>query len=109
LFDVLENYSAYAKIRAAISTKQPFNPYFFKGPVNKETYLSELGNWFVPQLEGSGLLGQVWLQQERAPAHYTITVREFLNEVFRDKWICRGLQRLPAPLGWPPRSQNVIL
>jgi hypothetical protein len=40
--------------------------------------------------------------------HYTITVREFLSEVFRDKWIGRGLQQLPMPPEWPPLSSDLL-
>ena len=42
-------------------------------------------------------------------AVYEITVREFLNEVVEDKWVGRGLQRLPVPLRWPPQSPDVVL
>jgi hypothetical protein len=63
----------------------------------------------VPQLESLGLLGHVWFQQDGVPAHYAITMREFLNEVFRDKWSGRRSQHLPAPLEWPPQSPDLSL
>jgi hypothetical protein len=40
--------------------------------------------------------------------HYAITVREFLSEVFRDKWIDRGLQQLLMPPEWPPLSSDLL-
>jgi hypothetical protein len=53
------------------------------------------------------LTGKVWFQQDGAPAHYAISVREYLSDVFRDKWIGRGSATLAAPLEWPPRSADL--
>ncbi|KAJ8886431.1 hypothetical protein PR048_012642 [Dryococelus australis] len=51
--------------------------------------------------------GTSLLQQNGAYAHYAIAVREYLNDVFRNKWIGRGSAQLPAPLEWKPQSLDV--
>jgi hypothetical protein len=81
--------------------------YLFEEPVNQGTYFTILWDWFVPQLEYLGLLGHVWFQQDGAPAHCIIIVRELLNKVFRDKWIGHGSQHLLAPLVWSSRSPDL--
>jgi hypothetical protein len=32
---------------------------------------------------------------------------EYLNEVFRERWISRGSSSLPTPLDWPPRNPDL--
>ena len=66
-----------------------------------------LRDWFIPHLQDRGLLGRVWFQQNRAPAHYAIAIREFLNKVLADEWIRRGSVHLLAPLEWSPRSPDL--
>ena len=41
------------------------------------------------------------LQHDGSPPHYTIRVREFLNESFPNRWLGRGL------VAWPPRSPDL--
>jgi hypothetical protein len=72
-------------IWAAISARHIFGPYFFEGSVNQHTYLTMLRDWLVPQLEHMNLIGKVWFQQDGAPVHYAISVREYLSDVCRDK------------------------
>ena len=48
-----------------------------------------------------------WLQQDGAPAHYALRVREFLDEVLPQRWIGRGSLHLPAAIEWPPRSPDL--
>ena len=48
-----------------------------------------------------------WLQQDGAPAHYALRVREFLDEVLPQRWIGRGSLHLPAAIEWPPRSPGL--
>lgn len=44
----------------------------------------------------------MWVQQDGAPAHYSVLVRNWLNENFPNKWIGRG-----GPFDWPPRSPDL--
>ena len=44
----------------------------------------------------------MYFQHDGAPPHYTIRVREFLNEIFPNRWLGRG-----GPVVWPPRSPDL--
>ncbi|XP_057657376.1 uncharacterized protein LOC130894512 [Diorhabda carinulata] len=77
-------------------------PYFFDTTVTGAAYLDllmelreELNN--NPDFSGRVLT----LQQDGAPAHYAVIVREFLNQNFPD-WIGRRGQ-----VEWPPRSPDL--
>jgi hypothetical protein len=94
-------------IWVAASAKHLLGPCFFEGHVNQGTYHIMLQDWFVPQLEHLGLHGHVQIQQDSSLAHYAITMREFLNKVYRDKCIGCELQNLPVPMEWPPRSLDL--
>jgi hypothetical protein len=63
-------------------TNRLIGPPFFDGPVNQHTYLDMLQNWFVPQLENLGIKDDAWFQHDGAPAHYALTVREYLSKAF---------------------------
>ena len=41
-------------------------------------------------------------QQDGAPSHWGLHVREFLNETFPNRWIGRD-----GPIPWPPRSPDI--
>ena len=45
----------------------------------------------------------MYFQHDGAPPHYTIRVREFLNEIFPCRWLGRG-----GPVARPPRSPDVV-
>ncbi|KDR12539.1 hypothetical protein L798_13713 [Zootermopsis nevadensis] len=42
------------------------------------------------------------MQQDGAPAHFTLDVREFLNRTYPGRWIGRG-----GPVEWPARSPDL--
>ncbi|CAK9796229.1 hypothetical protein ANTPLA_LOCUS701 [Anthophora plagiata] len=44
----------------------------------------------------------LWFQQDGAPPHYAIAVRNWLNINFENKWIGRG-----GPIAWSSRSPNL--
>jgi len=44
----------------------------------------------------------MYFQHDGAPPHYTNSVREFLNELFLNRWLGRG-----GPVAWPPRSPDL--
>lgn len=44
----------------------------------------------------------VWFQQNGAPPHFDVAVRNFLNETFPGQWIGRR-----GSLEWPPRSPHL--
>jgi hypothetical protein len=61
-------------IWAGISGKCTFHPYFFVGSVNQHISLTMLRDWLVTQHEFMNLTSKVWIQQDRAPVHYVISV-----------------------------------
>ena len=66
-----------------------------------------LENWFIPQLQSLRIKSNVWLEEDGAPAHFAITVREYPNKAFPSRWIGSGSATLPASLDWPPRSADL--
>ena len=53
-----------------------------------------------PQLEQ--YQPQVIFQQDGAPPHWGLEVRQFLNDTFPERWIGRD-----GPIPWSPRSPNI--
>jgi hypothetical protein len=75
----LERNPPHVMIWVAVSSQYLFGPYFFEGYVNGDSYLDMLQTWLIPQLQEKGIMDCVWLQQDGAPAHFAIQVREFLG------------------------------
>ena len=93
-------------IWGAMNSKHLFGPYLFDRPVNHLNYLAMLENWCLPQLQSLEIKSNEWFQQD-GPAHFAVTVREYLNEVFPNCWIGHGSVTLPAPLDWLPQSPDL--
>ena len=92
---------------AGMTQTHLFGPYFFDGSVNQNSYLHMINDWLIPQLRNAGIQKDVWFQQDGAPAHFTLAVRQRLDEVFGNRWIGRGSDNHPEPLPWPPRSPDL--
>jgi hypothetical protein len=45
---------------------------------------------------------RMWFLHDGAPAHFSLTAREHLNNTFPHRWIGRG-----GPVAWPPRSPDL--
>lgn len=76
-------------------------PYFFDGTVNSDNYLNLLID-LKGELENNPLLeGIRYFQQDGAPPHYALQVRDFLNDQFGD-WIGRR-----GKIQWPARSPDL--
>ncbi|CAK1600423.1 unnamed protein product [Parnassius mnemosyne] len=45
---------------------------------------------------------KMWFQHDGAPAHFSTIVRDYLNELYGDRWIGRG-----GPVAWPARSPDM--
>lgn len=103
----LEHNPPHVMIWAGMTSDYLIGPYFFDGPVNAASYSAMLETWLIPQLRDRGLLDDVWLQHDGAPAHFALSVRDVLNEHFPGRWIGRGSPTSPAPLPWPPRSPDL--
>lgn len=50
------------------------------------------------------LWNDVYFQQDGAPAHYAVLVRQYLDLVFPNRWIGRL-----GTIAWPPRSPDLTL
>jgi len=82
-------------------------PYFFENNLNGTAYLNFLKNELPLLFEDISLdqrLNMIW-QHDGAPAHNTLAVRTFLNDIFGDKWI--GTQG--STILWPPRSPDMTV
>ncbi|KAJ4426523.1 hypothetical protein ANN_27337 [Periplaneta americana] len=76
-------------------------PFFFaEQTVTRNTYLDMLDQFVVPQL--MHLQPNVIFQQDGAPPHWGLIVREFLDTQFPGRWIGRD-----GPTRWPPRSPDI--
>jgi len=94
-------------IWAGMTSDYLIGPYFFDGPMNAACYSALLETWFISQLRDRGLLHDVCLQHDGAPANFALSVRDVLNEHFPGRWIGRGSPTSPAPLTWPPCSPDL--
>ncbi|KAE9523007.1 hypothetical protein AGLY_016638 [Aphis glycines] len=81
-------------------------PYFFDENLNDNKYLDFLKNDIPILLENISLkqrLNLIWLQ-DGAPAHNTLAVRAYLNEVYGDhNWF----GTYSPTIQWPPRSPDL--
>jgi hypothetical protein len=77
-------------------------PFFFDNSVNGHTYLELLMEKLWPQISQDPNLPEAMFQQDGAPGHFALTVRNWLNSHFPGKWIGRG-----GPIGWAPRSPDL--
>ena len=80
---------------------QIIGPFIFaESTITANIYLDMLKHYDVPQLEEF----QPWVvfQQDGAPQHWGLIVRDFLNETFPNRWIGRN-----GPTPWPPRSPDI--
>lgn len=79
---------------------QIVGPFFFEDTVRGENYLIMLRTEALPSLPNNE--GPTWFQQDGAPAHYSVIVRDFLNEQFPGHWIGRR-----GTVEWSPRSPDL--
>lgn len=79
-------------------------PHIFEGSLTGEMYVNFLRFDLPGLLENVPLLVRrnLWLQHDGCPAHYSLVVRNFLNEYFPDRWIGRG-----SLFPWPARSPDL--
>jgi transposase len=76
-------------------------PYFFEGTVNAENYLELLIDLKGELENNPELAGIRYFQQDGAPPHYGLHVREYLNAEF-GMWIGRR-----GRIEWPARSPDL--
>ncbi|CAI6359192.1 unnamed protein product [Macrosiphum euphorbiae] len=79
-------------------------PYFYDGTLNGRRYLEFLINELPIMLDDIPLAtrNHSILQQDGAPAHNAIVMKNYLNEHFENRWI-----RTNGIIKWPPRSPDL--
>lgn len=79
-------------------------PYFFDGTLTGQNYLLFLQNNLPELLEDVPIQTreQMWLQHDGAPVHNTREVKNYLDNMFPNRWIGRG-----GPKRWPARSPDL--
>lgn len=95
---------------AGIVRNTIIGPYFFDENLTGALYLDFLQNTMIPDLIQlfpdiqipNNLDRGIWFQQDGAPPHFAVTVREFLNRTFPQRWIGRR-----GTVEWPARSPDL--
>jgi len=73
--------------------------------LNGVTYLNFLENDFEEMFDDNiplSISNKIYFMQDGAPAHYSLTVRDYLDERFPEKWIGRR-----GSIAWPARSPDL--
>lgn len=102
-----EQHTQYPKkvnVWAGIILNQIIGPFFIDGNLNSNKYHQLLMHSIIPaiqQIVGENM-NNVWFQQDGAPAHFGINVRNFLSETFPNRWIGRR-----GSVEWPARSPDL--
>ena len=81
-----------------ITSSGIIGPYFFEENVTGISYLKMLQDYVWPQVKQK----RMYFQQDGAPAHYSLQVREWLDKKFPNRWIGRR-----GPIEWPARSPDL--
>lgn len=95
---------------AGIIGEHVIGPFFMDGNLTGNNYLELLQNNVVPALAGlypdqeNAQLpnNAIWFQQDGAPPHYHVNVRQYLDLIFTNQWIGRR-----GSMEWPPRSPDL--
>ena len=85
------------------------SPFFINGNVNGESFLQLLQQQIIPAIREIfpvELFERVYFQQDGAPPHYSVVVRNYLDQVFPQRWIGRGVWWDDA-IEWPPRFPDL--
>jgi hypothetical protein len=77
-------------------------PFFFNGNITGASYLDMLKFNVWPALHQIPNLDHMMFEQDGAPPHWSLAVRQWLDKHFPTKWIGRN-----GPIAWPPRSPDI--
>jgi hypothetical protein len=87
----------------SMSEDKLIGPFFFDGAtVNGQKYLTMLQEFFIPEVRRLRKVKSILFQQDGAPPHFSCEVRQFLDNIFPNRWIGRG-----GPIRWAPRSPDL--
>jgi hypothetical protein len=102
----LERVSPKVKVFCAVSRRRVFGPLFFaEKSVRGQVYLKMLQNWLMPQLAEEEFI----FQQDGAPPHWHMGVREYLSGNLPGRWIDRASAVDDIICTWPPRSPDLTV
>ena len=102
-----DNHTQYPQkpsVWAGIFRGKPVGPFFIGSNLTAATYETLLREQIIPAIQrlANGNLENVYFQQDGAPPHYGLRVRQYLNEIFHDRWIGRR-----GGIEWPARSPDL--
>ena len=75
---------------------------FSKKMYKEENYLHMLENFFWPYIQNKRLASKIMFQQDGAAAHFSLIVRNWLNDRLPGRWIGRR-----GPIEWAARSPDL--
>lgn len=105
----IERNSPKVNVFCAVTERSVYGPFFFEWPsVTGDTYLDMLQNWLLPRLQANERDDYIF-QQDGAPPHWSLKVRDFLNTNLPDRWIGRAGQEDKVFHKWPPRSPDLTV
>lgn len=89
---------------AGIFNGQKIGPFFIEGNLDGPKYEAMLREQIIPAIQAlsNDEMDEVYFQQDGAPPHYSRRVRQYLNQVFQDRWIGRR-----GSIEWPARSPDL--
>lgn len=97
-----EQTAAKIMVWTGIIGEHVIGPFFFEDTVTQESYLDMLTGFLMPELERLNIdVRTIRFMQDGAPAHFALSVREWLN-INLPNWIGRG-----GPMAWPARSPDL--
>ena len=85
-----------------VSSEKVYGSFFFAETARAVSYLDMNKQYVVPQLQQDEILDTIIYQQDGAPPHWTIIVKETLNHIFNDHWcdpsrfFCMGLRQVDS-------------
>lgn len=91
---------------AGIVDHHLIGPVILPNRLNGENYLDFLRNTFPNLIEDLPLLlrHEMWFMHDGAPPHFSVNVRNYLDQEYPNQWIGRGNN---CPQNWPPRSPDL--
>ena len=100
VYETLHN-SPSVMVWCALSQNEIIGPYFFENEnVTGSTYKRMLRYFLFPKPRNYP--ETMIFQQDGAPPHYSLEVREYLNRKLPNQWMGRG-----GPISWPARSPDL--
>ena len=98
--------TAKVNVWCALSHNQVKGLFFFaENTIRKENYLDMLEQYAMPIITDGGSNDTVIFQQDGAPAHYAIIVKDFLHETLPQRWC--GREGGEGWRTWPARSPDL--